>query len=162
MAFLRVGTGQKALRAVGGRFFLNCEKAREKLTGRNTPPAIRKTKGLRNSREEPAHPRWRKEAGEGKRANSPREATPSHPTNRPRVLSEDSLSETRPAARAGAAEGKGAPHLGKERPSLCLPEPLRPGKAQNAGATESALLWSTRKLEPHSTQGPLHTEQPGA
>ena len=58
-AFLRVGTGQKALRAVGGRLFLNCGRAREKLTGRNTPPAVRKTKGLRNSREEPAHPRWR-------------------------------------------------------------------------------------------------------
>ena len=40
-------------------FFLNCGRAREKLTGRNTPPAVRKTKGLRNSREEPPHPRWR-------------------------------------------------------------------------------------------------------
>ena len=58
-AFLRVRTGQKALRAVGGRFFLNCGRAREKLTGWNTPPAVRKTKGLRNSREEPPHPRWR-------------------------------------------------------------------------------------------------------
>ena len=70
--------------------------------------------------------------------------------------------EVRPAARAGAAEGKGAPHLGRGRPSLWLPEPLRPGKTQHAGATESALLWRTRKLEPHSTQGPLHIEQPGA
>ena len=50
---------------------------------------------------------------------------------------------TLPAARAGAAEGKGALHLGRVRPSLWLPEPLRPGKAQNAGATESALSWST-------------------
>ena len=57
-AFLRVGTGQKALRAVGGRFFKLWE-SKEKLTGRNTPPAVRKTKGLRNSREEPPHPRWR-------------------------------------------------------------------------------------------------------
>ena len=31
----------------------------------------------------------------------------------------------------------------------------RAGKAQNAGPTESALLWNTRKLEPHATQGPL-------
>ena len=61
-----------------------------------------------------------------------------------------------------AAEGKGAPHSGRVHPSLWLPEFLRPGKAQNAGATESVLLWSTRKLEPHSTQGPLHIEQPGA
>ena len=61
-----------------------------------------------------------------------------------------------------AAEGKGVPHPGRELPSLWLPEPLRPGKAQNAGTTQSVLLWSTRKLEPHSTQGPLHIEQPGA
>ena len=57
-AFLRVGTGQKALRAVGGRFFKLWE-SKEKLTGQNTPPVVRKTKGLRNSREEPPHPRWR-------------------------------------------------------------------------------------------------------
>ena len=71
---------------------MNCGRAREKLTGRNTPPAVRKTKGLRNSREELAHPRWRKEAGGGERSKlSPREATPSHPANRPRVLSRDFL-----------------------------------------------------------------------
>ena len=40
---------------------------------------------------------------------------------------------------AGAAEGKGRVHLS----SPWLPEPLRPRKAQNAGTTESALLWST-------------------
>ena len=92
---LRVGTGQKALRAVGGRLFLNCgraEKLTEKLTGRNTLPAVRKTKGLRNSREEPALPRWRKEAGGWARGKlSPREAAPSHPANRPRFLSKDFL-----------------------------------------------------------------------
>ena len=69
---------------------------------------------------------------------------------------------TRPVTRAGAVEGKGAPHPGRVQPSLWLPEPLRLGKTQNAGTTESALLWRTRKLEPHSTQGPLHIEQPGA
>ena len=57
-ALLRVRTGPKALRAVGGRFFKLWE-SKEKLTGRNTPPAVHKTKGLRNCREEPAHPRWR-------------------------------------------------------------------------------------------------------
>ena len=61
-----------------------------------------------------------------------------------------------------AVEGKGTPRPRRVRPSLWLLEPLRLGKTQNAGATESALLWSTRKLEPHSTQGPLHIEQPGA
>ena len=58
VALLRVRTGQKALRAVGGSF-LNCRREREKLTGWNTLPEVHKTKGLRNSREEPAHPRWR-------------------------------------------------------------------------------------------------------
>ena len=55
-------------------------------------------------------------------------------------------------------EGKGALHLGRVCPSLWLPEPLRSGKAQNAGATESPLLWSTQKLEPHATQGLIHIE----
>ena len=68
-------TGQKALRAVGGRLFLNCGRA-EKFTGWNTPPAVRKTKGLRNSRVEPPHPRWRKEAAGGKGANSAPEKPP--------------------------------------------------------------------------------------
>ena len=86
-ALLRVRTGQKALRAVGGGLFLNCGRA-EKLTGWNTPSAVRKTKGLRNYREEQPHPRWRKEAGGGARGKlSPREATPSHPANRRRFLS---------------------------------------------------------------------------
>ena len=57
---------------------------------------------------------------------------------------------------------KGAPHPGRVCPSLWLPGPLRQGKAQNPGATDSALLWRTRKPEPHSTPGPLHIEQQGA
>ena len=61
-----------------------------------------------------------------------------------------------------AVKGKGAQYLRRVCPSPWLPEPLRPGKAQNAGATKSTLLWSTCKLEPHSMQGPLHIEQPGA
>ena len=57
---LRVRTGQKALRAVRGRLFFKLrESGVEKLTGWNTPLVVSKTKGLRNSREEPAHPRWR-------------------------------------------------------------------------------------------------------
>ena len=34
------------------------------------------------------------------------------------------------------------------------------GRHKTQVATKSALLWSTRKLELPSTQGPLHTEQP--
>ena len=49
-ALLRVRTGPKALRAVGGSSFKLWE-SEEKLTSWNTPPAVRKTKGLRNSRE---------------------------------------------------------------------------------------------------------------
>ena len=83
VALLRVRTGPKALRAVGRSFFKLWE-SKEKLTSWNTPPAVRQTKGLRNSREEPPHPRWRKEAGGGARGKlSPREATPSHTANRP-------------------------------------------------------------------------------
>ena len=73
---LRVRTGPKALRAVGGSFFKLWE-SKEKLTGRNTPQAVRKTKGLRNSREEPAHRRWRKEAGgRGKGQTQPQRSHP--------------------------------------------------------------------------------------
>ena len=78
-AFLRVRTGPKALRAVGGSFCKLWERE-EKLTGRNTLPAVRKTKGLRNSREEPAHPRWRKEAaGRGKGQTQPQRSHPLPP-----------------------------------------------------------------------------------
>ena len=55
---LRVRTGPKALRAIGGSSFKLWD-SKEKLTGPNTLLAVRKTKGLRNSREEQAHPRWR-------------------------------------------------------------------------------------------------------
>ena len=65
--------------------------------------------------------------------------------------------------RLGPWRGEGAPHPGRVcLSSSWLPEPLRPGKAQNAGATESALLQNTRKLEPHATQGTLHIELQGA
>ena len=58
VALLSIRTGLKALRAVRGSFFKLWD-SKEKLTGPNTLPAVRKTKGLRNSREAPAHPRWR-------------------------------------------------------------------------------------------------------
>ena len=65
--------------------------------------------------------------------------------------------------RLGLQRGEGALHPGSVYPSgSWLPELLGPGKAQNAGATESALLWSTWKLEPHAMQGLLHIELAGA
>ena len=57
-ALLRVRTGLKALRAIRGSFFKLWD-SKEKLTGPNSLPAVHKTKGLRNSREEPPHPCWR-------------------------------------------------------------------------------------------------------
>ena len=73
---LRVRTGPKALRAVGGSFFKLWE-SKEKLTGRNTPPSVHERKGLRNSREEPALPCWRKEAaGRGKGQTQPQRSHP--------------------------------------------------------------------------------------
>ena len=63
----------------------------------------------------------------------------------------------------GRRRGEGTPHWGRVRPSSSwLPELLRPGKAQNTGATESTLLWNTRKLESDAMQGTLHIEQLGA
>ena len=57
-AFLRVGTGQKALRAVGGRFFKLWESEGRIDRPEHTAGGS-KTKGLRKSREEPPHPHWR-------------------------------------------------------------------------------------------------------
>ena len=75
---LRVRTGPKALRAVGGSLFKLWE-SKEKLTGWNTPPAVLKTKRLRNSRRA-AHPRWRKEAGgRGKGQTQPQRSHPLPP-----------------------------------------------------------------------------------
>ena len=140
----RARTRPKALRAVGGSSFKLWD-SKEKLTGPNTLAAVRKTKGLRNSREEPAHPRWRKEAGGGARGKlSPREATPSHTAlqNSHWFLSKDFLRPDRRralgprrekahrargqgakplAARPLAAEGKGAQHLGRGRQNCWLP-----------------------------------------
>ena len=74
-ALLRVRTGPKALRAVGGSFFKLWE-SKEKLTSPNSLLAVRKTKGLRNSREEPPHPPGGRRQGGGERGKlSPR----SHP-----------------------------------------------------------------------------------
>ena len=64
---------------------------------------------------------------------------------------------------AGTTEGIRHTAHGESVPvKLLAAELLGQGKAQNAGPTESALLWNTRKLEPHAMQGPLHIEQPGA
>ena len=62
----------------------------------------------------------------------------------------------------GTRRGEGA-RTGESAPvKLLAARAARTGKAQNASAAESALLWSTRGLEPRAAQGPLRIEQPGA
>ena len=115
---LRVRTGPKALRAVGGSFFKLWD-SKEKLTSPNTLPEVRKTKRLRNSREEPAIPaEGRRQRGRARGKLSPREATPSHLENRPRFLSEDSLRPDRWRA-LGPWREKARSTQGE-----CSPEPL--------------------------------------
>ena len=53
VALLRVRTGPK------GPESNRRELLFKRWDSKGERPAIRKTKGLRNSREEPAHPRWR-------------------------------------------------------------------------------------------------------
>ena len=49
--------------------------------------------------------------------------------------------------RLGPRRGEGALHPGRVRSSSSwLPELLWPGKAQNAGPTESVFLWNTKNL----------------
>ena len=114
---IRVRTGQKALRAVGGRLFFKLWES-GKINRLEHTAAVRKTKGLRNSREEPPHPRWRKEAGGGARGKlSPREATPSHRANRRGFLSKDFLRPDLRRALGPRREKAG-------RANLWLPRPL--------------------------------------
>ena len=98
--------------------FFKLWDSKEKLTSPNTLPAVRKTKGLRNSREEPPHPRWRKEAGErGKGQTQPQRSHPLSPGKQAPVPIER-LPETLPGARWGCG--------GKRRaaPKESVPKPL--------------------------------------
>ena len=94
-AVLRVRTGPECpegnQRELTWDSSLNCGIAGErerKLTGLNTRPAVRRTKGLSNSREEPAggrpaHPcRGRRQRGGERGKLSPREGTPYQTANR--------------------------------------------------------------------------------
>ena len=125
---LRVRTGLKALRAVGGSFFKLWE-SEEKLTGRNTPLAFRKTKGLRNSEKSRPVPAGGRRQGGGERANSAPEKPPlSHPANRPRVLFKDFL---RPDQRRGPRREKARRTRGETaKTSGCLSRSPRREKAR--------------------------------
>ena len=138
---------------------------------------------LRNSREElacgrPARPRQRQEAGGGGKGKlSPRDSIPYCTANRPPVSNQrlpEVLDGRHPLGGSwlhtrwmhptgvggdwgwGCTRGEGAPV------KILAASAAQAGKAQYTGATKSALLWRTRKLEPQATQGPLHIEQLGA
>ena len=88
---LRVRTGPKALRAIGGSFFKLWD-SKEKLNSQKTLRAVHKTKGLRNFREEPAIPAGGRSRVEGKGANSaPEKPPPPTLQTGPRFLSKDFL-----------------------------------------------------------------------
>ena len=119
---LRVRTGPKALRAVGGSFFKLWESGKinrpEHTAGGSQNKGTEKLQ--RRAAPSPLEEGGR---GDGKGANSVPERPPP-PTRRtgPRFRSKDFLKPDLP--RAGAAKGKGALHPGRERPSLWLPESL--------------------------------------
>ena len=88
---LRVRTGPKALRAVGGSFFKLWD-SKEKLTSPNTLPAVCKTNGLRLQRRAGPSPLEVGGSGEGKGANSaPEKPPPPTLQTGPRFLSKDFL-----------------------------------------------------------------------
>ena len=114
-ALLGVRTGPKARRAVGESFFKLWE-SEEKLTSRNTPPAVRKTKGRRNSEKSRPIPTGGRRQGEGQRANSAPEKPPP-PTRQagPGSCLKTSSGSLRPW-REGARSARG-----ESAPSLWLP-----------------------------------------
>ena len=130
-------------------------KRERKLTGLNTLPAVRRTKGLSKSREElagcrPAKPPGGRKQGGGERGRlCPKDHIPYHTANRPPVSNQrlpeilDGRHPTSAVARhrahaldwrgrklrLGPRRGKGAPHPGRVRPSSSwLPEPLGWGR----------------------------------
>ena len=165
------------------------EREREtKLTGQNTLPAFRRTKGLSNSREElanggPAHPPL--EAGgrrEGKGENSAPEMGPQTANPLPNCKQAPNLPSGRVAARgqllrtvtgvrtrlghehaeteAGTAEGRRRTwgECASKAPG-CL-SCSSWGRQKTQAQPSPRFLWNTQKLEPHPMQGPLHIEQP--
>ena len=167
-------------------------KEREKINGPNTLPAVCRTKGLSKSRgasrlQTGPSPPEAGDKGEGKGANSaPEMASPYHTANRPPVSNQrlpeildgrhppgGSWLNTRRMHPTGNwvwgnwVWGRRGEKAHRARGECARPAPgclilLGPGKAQNTGAIESTLSWSTQKLEPHAMQGMLHIEQPGA
>ena len=156
---------------MGYQLKLWVSRRERKLTGPNTLLAVSRTEGLSKSREELAgyrlpQPGQRQEAGgRGKGQIRSQRRHPYHTANRPPVsnqrlpeilegrhlqggsrLNTGRTRQARAETKAGTAEGRRRTvgrHLGRVCPSSSwLPELLRLGKAQYAGATESALLWN--------------------
>ena len=120
-----------------------------------------------------AQPRRRQGGGERGKLG-PKDGIPYHAANRPPVSNQrlpEILDGRHPPGGSWLNTGRTAPERhgrkqagekARRTPGECTPQPpgclscSGQGKAQNAGAAESALLWNT------SGQGTLHREQPGA
>ena len=148
--------------------------------------AVGRTKeGLSNSREElascgPAHP----PKGGGERGkHGPRDGIPYQTADRPPVSNQrlpEILDGRHPSGgsrleTSSPEQTQGSPNRRAAAEGIRRTAPRESviikflaawaawaGKAQNAGPTESVILWSTQKLAPHITQGLFPIEQPGA
>ena len=91
-AFLRVGTGQKALRAVGQRFFFKLWDSEGKINRPEHTAGGSQNKGTEKlQRRATPSPLEVGGRGRGKGQTQPQRSHPSHTANRPRVLSKDFL-----------------------------------------------------------------------
>ena len=186
---LRVGTGRKALRAVGGRFFKLWESKGEINRPEHTAGGSQ-NKGTEKLQRRSGPSPLEVGGGGGERGKlSPREATPSHPANRPRVLSEDFLRPDRRrtlgpqregarracgesakplAARAVRRRGKRRSASVERAPNLWLPEPLAAeGKGAQYPGRGRLNLWppglpaAGGKGAPHPGRGSQNFWLPG-
>ena len=124
-ALLRVGTGQKALRAVGGRFFKLWESKRKTDRQEHTSGSSQNKGTEKLQRRAARSPLEVGGRGRGKGQTQPQRSHPLPPGKQAPVPVER-LPETRPAAaRTGAAEGKGAARPWRERQASGCPARTR-------------------------------------
>ena len=134
---LRVRTGQKALRAVGGRLFFKLWESGKINRLEHTAGSSQNKGAEKLQRRVAPSPLEEGGRGRGKGQTQPREATPSHPANRRGFLSKDFLRPDR--WRRQRALGPRREKAG--RPNLWLPRPL---------AMRGCLARARRVLPTHS------------
>ena len=115
-AFLRVGTGQKALRAVGGRFFKLWEIERRNDRPEHTAGGSQDKGTEKPQRRAAPSPQEEGGRGRGKGQTQAQRSHPLPPGKPARFLSEDFLRRL-----AEAVEGGGRRARGESAPSLWLP-----------------------------------------